>query len=99
MILFYPTASPNMSIIATLPQDYLPEITGYADPWTASPGEDVAIKISCTEPAYSHRTVCVIQGVEIEHSPTKKLEEVRQIPLGRGIGPLSMGSTWLVCPR
>ena len=31
---------------------------------------------------YSHRTVRVIQGVEVEHSPTKKLDEVDQIPSG-----------------
>lgn len=28
-------------------QDYPPEITGYADPWIASPGEMISIKVSC----------------------------------------------------
>ncbi|EXJ64203.1 hypothetical protein A1O7_00539 [Cladophialophora yegresii CBS 114405] len=68
------------------PQDYPPEITGYADPWIATPGEEVAIKISCTEPEYSHRTVRVIQGVETEHSPLKKLEPITQIPTGTAKG-------------
>lgn len=71
-----------MSTIDTPPQDYPPEITGYAEPWIVTPGEDVAIKVSCTEPEYSHRTVRVIQGVEVEHSPVKKLEEVAQVPSG-----------------
>jgi hypothetical protein len=72
--------------ISTPPQDYPPEITGYADPWIATPGDEVAIKISCTEPEYSHRTVRVIQGVEIDHSPVKKLEPVTQIPTGTAKG-------------
>ncbi|KIW73387.1 hypothetical protein PV04_01514 [Phialophora macrospora] len=72
--------------ITTPPQDYPPEITGYAEPWIVTPGEEVAIKISCTEPEYSHRTVRVIQGVETEHSPAKSLEPVTQIPAGTAKG-------------
>ncbi|ETI28136.1 hypothetical protein G647_00585 [Cladophialophora carrionii CBS 160.54] len=68
------------------PQGYPPEITGYADPWIANPGEEVAIKVSCTEPEYSHRTVRVVQGVEVEHSPLKRLEPITQIPTGTAKG-------------
>ncbi|KIW95893.1 uncharacterized protein Z519_02958 [Cladophialophora bantiana CBS 173.52] len=71
-----------MSTIDTPPKDYPSEITGYAEPWIASPGDDVAIKVSCTEPEYSYRTVRVIQGVQEEHSPVKQLEEISQIPSG-----------------
>ncbi|OAL21449.1 hypothetical protein AYO22_07845 [Fonsecaea multimorphosa] len=71
-----------MSTIDTPPKDYPSEITGYAEPWIASPGDDVAIKVSCTEPEYSYRTVRVIQGVQEEHSPVKQLEEISQIPTG-----------------
>ncbi|KIW78493.1 hypothetical protein Z517_08330 [Fonsecaea pedrosoi CBS 271.37] len=75
-----------MSTIDTPPKDYPSEITGYADPWIASPGDEVAIKVSCTEPEYSYRTVRVIQGVQEEHSPVKSLEEVSQIPSGMAPG-------------
>ncbi|OQU97973.1 hypothetical protein CLAIMM_03821 [Cladophialophora immunda] len=74
-----------MSTIDTPPKDYPSEITGYAEPWIASPGDDVAIKVSCTEPEYSYRTVRVVQGVQEEHSPVKQLEEISQIP--KGVAP------------
>jgi hypothetical protein len=35
-----------MATIDTPPPDYPPEITGYAEPWIASPSETVAIKVS-----------------------------------------------------
>ncbi len=35
-----------MATVDTPPPDYPPEITGYAEPWIASPGETVAIKVS-----------------------------------------------------
>lgn len=75
-----------MGTIEPVPQDYPSEIIGYADPWIATPGDDVAIKVSCTEPEYSHRTVRVVQGVGIDHSPTKQLEEVSKIPSGAAPG-------------
>jgi hypothetical protein len=37
-----------MATIDTPPADYPPEITGYAEPWIASPGDKVAIKVSST---------------------------------------------------
>ncbi|KAK5263775.1 hypothetical protein LTR99_010880 [Exophiala xenobiotica] len=75
-----------MATIDTPPPDYPPEITGYAEPWIASPGETVAIKVSCTEPEYSYKTVRVIQGVDIEHSPKKELEEITSVPSGTAKG-------------
>ncbi|KAI1620702.1 hypothetical protein EDD37DRAFT_165541 [Exophiala viscosa] len=75
-----------MTTIDTPPADYPAEITGYAEPWIASPGDTVAIKISCTEPEYKHRTVRVIQGVDLEHSPKQELEEIKAIPSGTAKG-------------
>ena len=71
-----------MSTIGTPPDGYPPEILGYAEPWIATPGDDVAIKVSCTEPEYSYRTVRVIQGVEVEHSPVRKYEDILEVPSG-----------------
>ncbi|KAF2096216.1 hypothetical protein NA57DRAFT_67751 [Rhizodiscina lignyota] len=65
---------------------YLPEIIGYAEPWIAAPGDSVAIKISCTEPEYKYRTVRLIQGIDLEHSPEKAEEEVKDIPRGQRQG-------------
>lgn len=75
-----------MATIATPPPDYPPEIIGYADPWILSPGDTVAIKISSTEPEYCYRTVRLIQGIDAEHAPPKKEEEISAIPLGKGQG-------------
>ncbi|KIW14986.1 hypothetical protein PV08_07773 [Exophiala spinifera] len=72
--------------IDTPPADYPPEIIGYADPWIASPGETVSIKVSCTEPEYTYKAVRVIQGVDVEHSPKKELEEITSIPRGTAKG-------------
>ncbi|CAH0024431.1 unnamed protein product [Clonostachys rhizophaga] len=65
---------------------YAPEIIGYAEPWIAAPGDSVAIKISCTESEYKHRTVRLIQGIDIDHSPEKAEEEVLEIPRGHQRG-------------
>ena len=39
--------------------------------------------MSCTEPEYSHRTVRVIQGVDLPNSPKKTLEEIASVPIGK----------------
>ncbi|KAL1852540.1 hypothetical protein Daus18300_012138 [Diaporthe australafricana] len=66
--------------------EYPPEIIGYAEPWIAAPGDTVAIKVSCTEPQYKYRTVRLIQGIELEHSPPKAEEEIKEIPRGERRG-------------
>ncbi|OAA53120.1 hypothetical protein SPI_09482 [Niveomyces insectorum RCEF 264] len=63
-----------------------PEILGYAEPWIVAPGDTVAIKISCTEPKYKYRTVRLIQGIDLEHSPKKIEEEIIEIPRGQQQG-------------
>ncbi|KAK5043613.1 hypothetical protein LTR84_011373 [Exophiala bonariae] len=72
-----------MGTVENVPDDYPEEITGYADPWIAKPGDTIAIKVSCTEPEYKHRTVRVIQGVDLPHSPKKTLTEITSIPTGK----------------
>jgi hypothetical protein len=39
--------------------------------------------ISCTEPEYKYRTVRLIQGIDLEHTPEKLEEEVKGIPRGQ----------------
>ncbi|KAL2817061.1 hypothetical protein BDW59DRAFT_182332 [Aspergillus cavernicola] len=71
-----------MSTIRPIPPNYPLEIIGYAEPWIVSPGEDVAIKISCTGPSYTYRTVRVITGYESANGPPKQSEVVEGIPSG-----------------
>ncbi|KAH8784885.1 hypothetical protein F5883DRAFT_672081 [Diaporthe sp. PMI_573] len=67
---------------------YPAEIVGYAEPWIVTPGDTVAIKVSCTEPEYTYRAVRLIQGIGLEHSPPKAVEEVTEIPRGKSPGRL-----------
>ncbi|KIX99209.1 uncharacterized protein Z520_04785 [Fonsecaea multimorphosa CBS 102226] len=75
-----------MSTIDVAPAGYPAEIIGYAEPWIVSPGDAVEIKISCTEPNYKYRTVRIIQGVNLEHSPKEQKEILSQCPAGTGTG-------------
>jgi hypothetical protein len=47
---------------------------------------DIIVKISCTEPEYTYRTVRLIQGYEGPHAPPKEEEEIFSIPTGTGKG-------------
>ncbi|KAF7197836.1 N,N-dimethylformamidase beta subunit [Pseudocercospora fuligena] len=71
-----------MSTIYPVPGGYPKEITGYAEPWIASPGEQVGIKVSCTEPQYRHRVVRITQGYEGPNSPPKATHHINTIPSG-----------------
>ncbi|KAI1614982.1 hypothetical protein EDD37DRAFT_591039 [Exophiala viscosa] len=71
-------------------ESYPPEIIGYAEPWIVAPGEPIAIKISCTEPEYTYRTVRLIQGITLDHAPEKREEEISQIPRGRQNGKVQV---------
>ncbi|KIW81561.1 hypothetical protein Z517_04587 [Fonsecaea pedrosoi CBS 271.37] len=79
-----------MPVPAVGTEGYPPEIIGYAEPWIVSPGESVAIKVSCTEPEYAYRLVRLIQGVDIEHAPERREEEVSQVPRGRRNGRIQI---------
>ncbi|KAK2596510.1 hypothetical protein N8I77_013397 [Diaporthe amygdali] len=63
-----------------------PEIIGYAKPWIVAPGDNVAVKISCTEPEYSYRIIRLIQGIELDNSPPKCEQEIKEIPRGQRPG-------------
>ena len=69
-----------MSTVVPVPKDYPKEIIGYAEPWIVSPGDNVDIKVSCTEEKYTYQTVRLIQGAESEKSPPKRTEEIVEIP-------------------
>ncbi|KAG0649925.1 N,N-dimethylformamidase heavy chain [Hyphodiscus hymeniophilus] len=71
-----------MSTISPVPKDYPREIIGYAEPWIVSPGNEVEIKVSCTEQEYTYRTVRILQGWEGVKSPPAKREEVDGIVRG-----------------
>ncbi|RDW58195.1 hypothetical protein BP6252_13606 [Coleophoma cylindrospora] len=75
-----------MSTIVPVPKDYPPEIIGYAQPWIVSPGQEVEIKISSTEPEYKYRTYRYMQGYESEKGPPVNKTEVTNIPNGSGKG-------------
>ncbi|KAL1895512.1 hypothetical protein Sste5346_005321 [Sporothrix stenoceras] len=85
-------------------KDYSAEIIGYAEPWIVAPGDTVQIKVSCTEPEYTYRTVRLIQGIDLEHSPKKAEEEITAIPRGKQPGrfqsarPGSYGRVASWCP-
>ncbi|OAL39952.1 hypothetical protein AYO20_00865 [Fonsecaea nubica] len=79
-----------MPVPAVGKEGYPPEVIGYAEPWIVSPGESVAIKVSCTEPEYAYRVVRLIQGIDIEHAPERREEDVSQIPRGRRNGRIQI---------
>lgn len=74
-----------MSTIKQVPKDYPREVIGYATPWIASPGDEIEIKVSCTEPEYTYRIVRVTQGYEAKNSPPARREEVA-VPGGTAKG-------------
>ncbi|KAF7562665.1 hypothetical protein G7046_g1496 [Stylonectria norvegica] len=74
------------STICAVPDGYPAEIIGYADPWIASPGDQVSIKVSSTASKYSHRTVRLIQGLDVPHAPEVRMEDITEINSGSSQG-------------
>ncbi|OAA64737.1 hypothetical protein SPI_03384 [Niveomyces insectorum RCEF 264] len=70
------------STVCAVPDGYPAEIIGYADPWIASPGDLVDIKVSSTSAKFTHRTVRLIQGFDEPHAPEVRVEAISQIPSG-----------------
>ncbi|KAJ9628318.1 hypothetical protein H2204_009293 [Knufia peltigerae] len=66
--------------LRAVPDDYPPEIIGYAEPWIVNPGDELDVKISCTEPAYTYKVVRLVQGLEGKVYPQKKEEQITAIP-------------------
>ncbi|KAG6365765.1 hypothetical protein INS49_007376 [Diaporthe citri] len=56
------------------------EIIGYADPWIASPGQRVSVKVSSTVPRFTWSLARVIQGFEHPKAPDVKYETVISPP-------------------
>ncbi|KAL2211519.1 hypothetical protein CC79DRAFT_1392831 [Sarocladium strictum] len=65
-----------MSTVTSVPSDYPPEIIGYPVPWIADPGEQIQVKVSCTEPAFKYRLFRILQGYEGPNSPAAQSEPV-----------------------
>lgn len=82
-----------MATVVSVPKDYPKEIIGYADPWIVSPGDNVDIKVSCTEAKYTYRTVRIIQGYEGDKSPRKRVEEIAATPQGSREGRFQIAHT------
>ncbi|TPX12998.1 uncharacterized protein E0L32_006643 [Thyridium curvatum] len=67
------------STLCSIPEGYPAEIIGYADPWIASPGDMVEIKVSSTAARYCYRTVRLIQGLDVPNAAKVHVEEVLKI--------------------
>ncbi|OAQ86703.1 large subunit of -dimethylformamidase protein [Purpureocillium lilacinum] len=52
------------------------EVIGYVEPWMASPGERVDVKVSSTIPKYTWTLVRIVQGLEHPKAPEVKKELV-----------------------
>ncbi|KXT06157.1 hypothetical protein AC578_1297 [Pseudocercospora eumusae] len=52
-----------------LPSGNEHEIIGYVEPWIASPGETVAVKVSSTDHEYRWSLIRLVNGLRLEHAP------------------------------
>ncbi|EXF77328.1 hypothetical protein CFIO01_12983 [Colletotrichum fioriniae PJ7] len=59
-----------------LPSQEEEEIIGYVDPWIASPGENVHVKVSSTVPEFTWSLARIIQGFEHPNAPDIQYEAV-----------------------
>ncbi|KAL3299018.1 large subunit of -dimethylformamidase protein [Colletotrichum asianum] len=59
-----------------LPSQDEDEIIGYVDPWIASPGEHVAVKVSSTVPQFTWSLTRIIQGYGHPNAPDVKYETI-----------------------
>ncbi|KAF5005103.1 hypothetical protein FDECE_8423 [Fusarium decemcellulare] len=71
----------EISIGSTLPDEFRneDEVIGYVEPWIASPGEEISVKVSSTIPKYTWSLVRLIQGLDHPKAPAVK-EEVISVP-------------------
>ncbi|KAF5632418.1 uncharacterized protein FTJAE_7528 [Fusarium tjaetaba] len=76
------TEKTDMGTQAVPPDGYPAEITGYIDPWIASPGNSVEVKISSTERKLKYRVVRLIHGPQGSDTSGMKQEAVNAIPSG-----------------
>ncbi|KAL5088751.1 hypothetical protein Trisim1_006430 [Trichoderma cf. simile WF8] len=71
-----------MATIHTPPTGYPAEITGYVDPWIASPGSTIDVKISSTEPELKYHVARLVSGPQGTDTSGMKPEIISAIPPG-----------------
>ncbi|KAL7756837.1 hypothetical protein ACKLNR_013830 [Fusarium oxysporum f. sp. zingiberi] len=64
------------------PPGYPSEITGYVEPWIASPGDQIAVKVSSTEKDLHYSVVRLIHGPQGQDFDGMIQETVQDIPDG-----------------
>ncbi|KAM0554870.1 hypothetical protein ACHAPJ_006605 [Fusarium lateritium] len=92
----------NSSTVTLPPPNYPPEITGYVEPWIASPGDKVAVKVSSTEQDLDYKVVRLIHGPQGEDFNGMTQETVTDIPGGTFAGRYQVanpGSYAIIDPR
>ncbi|KAJ4249068.1 hypothetical protein NW762_012400 [Fusarium torreyae] len=92
----------NSSTVTLPPPNYPPEITGYVEPWIASPGDKVAVKVSSTEQGLDYKVVRLINGPQGENFDGMTQETVTDIPGGTFEGRYQVanpGSYAIIAPR
>ncbi|KAK7521003.1 uncharacterized protein IWZ02DRAFT_420265 [Phyllosticta citriasiana] len=59
-----------------------PEIIGYVEPWIASPGDTVDVKVSSTVRHYQYQLVRLIQGLDHPKAAPLRKEVITDVPVG-----------------
>ncbi|GKZ24965.1 hypothetical protein AbraIFM66951_000489 [Aspergillus brasiliensis] len=87
--------------IPLLPPGYPPEITGYVEPWIASPGEQIDLKVSSTEKDLQYRVVRLIHGPQGDNFDDMTQETIADIPHGKFTGRYQVASpgSYAVIPQ
>ncbi|KAH8175291.1 N,N-dimethylformamidase beta subunit [Sarocladium implicatum] len=65
-----------------VPGGHEQEIIGYTDPWIASPGQLVQVKVSSTVPSYTWSLSRIIQGFDFPRAPAVKYEPILEPTAG-----------------
>ncbi|KAL2826169.1 hypothetical protein BJY01DRAFT_262393 [Aspergillus pseudoustus] len=91
----------SASTITLPPQGYPPEITGYVEPWIASPGGNIDVKVSSTETDLQYRVVRLIHGPQGENFDGMIQETVADISRGNFTGRYQVASpgSYAVIPQ
>ncbi|GKZ36985.1 hypothetical protein AbraIFM66950_008277 [Aspergillus brasiliensis] len=87
--------------IPLLPPGYPPEITGYVEPWIASPGEDIDLKVSSTEKDLQYHVLRLIHGPQGDDFDDMTQETITDIPRGDFTGRYQVASpgSYAVIPQ
>ncbi|KAF2744147.1 hypothetical protein M011DRAFT_429950 [Sporormia fimetaria CBS 119925] len=71
-----PHAEHTVEVGTKLPPAKVTEIIGYVEPWIASPGEKVDVKVSCTGSNFKYRLIRLIQGLTGPNAPPHAEEDM-----------------------